>query len=76
MEILCGQCGSIGIGFDRQGAEEEARRHIEGWTHPKHPRFSVKAHPGHAVEIRPERLGALGAAFAMRTRIVPRGDVR
>ena len=30
MELICDQCGSIGIYFPRRMAEDEIRRHVEG----------------------------------------------
>jgi hypothetical protein len=50
MEIICQTCGSIGIWFPKQMAEEEVRRHIEG----RPGRRPQPPHPGHVVSIVPD----------------------
>jgi hypothetical protein len=52
MEIICDKCGSIGIWFPKDMAEQEAKLHVEGGLSG---RKEKKAHPGHVVKIVPDK---------------------
>ena len=54
MELICDQCGSIGIYFPRRMAEDEIRRHVEGDRRTERMRKRYPPHPGHVVKVVPD----------------------